>query len=70
MSSEMLVRALVWAGFSVYRNTPESIILERGIRAVAVPARKHVRDAQLMDVRRMAGLSWQELDTALSQTKE
>jgi hypothetical protein len=68
ISSECLVRALSRAGFKVFRRTPESTILERGLRAVAIRTRAEVGCEVLIDVRRMAGLSWQEMDAALAAT--
>jgi hypothetical protein len=66
ISSEAFVEALSAVGFAVYRRTPEATILERGLRAVTIRT-SSVLDAEvLVDLRRMAGLSWQELDDALA----
>jgi hypothetical protein len=64
-SSDTLVRALGLAGFTVYRQTGEATILERGLRAVTVRSCAVLESEVLMDLRRMAGLSWLELDAAL-----
>jgi hypothetical protein len=65
-SSETIVRALLLAGFRVYRRDADATILERGLRAVTVRTRAEVPADVLMDLRRMAGLSWQDLDCALA----
>ncbi len=70
ISSKAFVRALAAAGFTVYRRTRESTILERGIRAVAIRTCAELDGAVIMDLRRMAGLSWQELDAALAGTRD
>jgi hypothetical protein len=68
LSSDTLVRALGLAGFTVYRETREATILERGLRAVTVRRCTVLESGVLMDLRRMAGLSWRELDAALEAT--
>lgn len=57
------------AGFAVYRSTPEATILERGARAVTVQTSAELDCAAIMDLRRMAGLTWQELDVALATAR-
>lgn len=66
ISSDAFVRALTHAGFAVYRRTPQATILERGGRAVAVRNLAVLGCEAVMDLRRMAGLTWEELDAALA----
>jgi hypothetical protein len=70
ISSEVFVRALMLEGFAVFRQTSQATILERGFRAVAVRHGTALGSQALMDLRRMAGLSWQELDAALDAAED
>jgi hypothetical protein len=63
MSSETFVRILTSAGFVVYRSGPPTTILERGTRAVVVPERARLSPDVVLDLRKMAGLTWRELET-------
>ncbi len=66
ISSDTFVNALSRAGFVVFRQTAEATILERGPRAVVVPTRERLEDDLLVDLRRMSGVRWQDLDELLA----
>lgn len=63
------MRALSRAGFAIYRQTADATILERGLRAVTVRTCSALDGGVLMDLRRMAGLSWRELDAAVEEVE-
>ena len=63
--SEDLVAALCRAGFVVYRRADNGTILERGTRAVVVPTRRMLAPEVVTDLRRIAGVSWRDLDALL-----
>jgi hypothetical protein len=65
ISSDTFIRALTRAGFVVYRQAPLATILERGTRAVVVPDRARLPADVLADLRRMAGLTWREVEALL-----
>jgi hypothetical protein len=62
LSSDQFVAALERAGFIVFKKTPDATILERGARAVVVPTRERMADDLIIDLRRMSGLSWTDLE--------
>ena len=70
ISSEMFVRALTRVGFVIYRASASSTILERGTRAIVVPARRRLAAEIVGDLRRMAGLTWREIDELLRDESE
>lgn len=68
ISSDSFVRLLMRAGFVIYRETLESTILERGTRAIVVAARPRLPLEVLLDLRKMAGLTWREIDALLADS--
>jgi hypothetical protein len=66
LSSERFIRALERGGFVVFRRDPIATILERGMRAVAVPNTSRLSPQTILMVRRMTGLSRAELDALLA----
>ena len=68
ISSDAFVRALTRAGFVIYRRAPPATILERGTRAVVVPERLRLSVDVLSDLRKMAGLTWREIDALLGDS--
>lgn len=69
MSSDAFVAALCRTGFVIYHQGPEGTILERGTRAVVVPARARLEDDEVGDLRRMAGITWREFDSMMAQSE-
>jgi len=67
ISSDTFVRALTRAGFVIYRASAAATILERGSRAVVVPARRRLAADIIADLRRMAGLTWREIDDLIRE---
>jgi len=68
ISSAVFIRALTRAGFVIYRRAPAATILERGTRAVVVPERARLSLDVLFDLRRMAGLTWREVEALLGDS--
>lgn len=69
MSSDAFVAALCRTGFVIYHQGPEGTILERGTRAVVVPARARLEADEVGDLRRMAGITWREFDSMMAQSE-
>jgi hypothetical protein len=69
MSSESFVRILTRVGFVVYRSGPPATLLERGTRAVVVPERTRLSPDVVFDLRKMAGLTWRELETLVADLR-
>ena len=67
ISSDTFVRVLVRAGFVIYRASTAATILERGSRAVVVPSRRRLAADIISDLRRMAGLTWREIDDLIRE---
>ncbi len=63
--SDDVVGALVRGGFTVFRRDTAGTILERGLRAVVVPAARELSWSDLAALRRMAGIGHGELLTLL-----
>src|SRR5688572_27418421 len=59
--SSRFIDALCHAGFTVYRHDHAGTILERDIRAVAVPNIEYLAPPVVSALRRMAGLTAREL---------
>jgi hypothetical protein len=68
ISSDVFIHALTRAGFVIYRRAPPSTILERGTRAVVVPERARLSLDVLSDLRKMAGLTWREVEALLGDS--
>ena len=66
VSGERIVTALERGGFVVYRRHRLATILERGLRAVAVPNVPELPPQALSTVRKMTGLSVAEFDALLA----
>jgi hypothetical protein len=65
ISGPRLVSALERAGFVVFRRHAIATLLERGLRAVAVPNQRVLPPQAIRSVRQMSGLSAHELDELL-----
>lgn len=68
ISSDAFIRALTRSGFVIYRQAAASTILERGTRAVVVPEGARLAPDVLFDLRRMAGLTWREVEALLGDS--
>jgi hypothetical protein len=69
VSGAAVVRALERGGFVVYRRHSIATLLERGVRAVAVPNLDELPPQALSSVRQMTGLSVAELDALLHESE-
>jgi hypothetical protein len=69
MSSDTFVRILMRVGFVIYRPGPPATILERGTRAVVVPERARLSPDVVIDLRKMAGLTWRELEALVDDLR-
>jgi hypothetical protein len=67
VSGDSLVRALERGGFVVFRRHRVATLLERGLRAVAVPNLNALPPQALSTVRQMSGLTVAELRALLAQ---
>jgi hypothetical protein len=70
LSGAALVRALERGGFVVYRRHRVATLLERGVRAVAVPNLDELPPQALCSIRMMTGLSVAELDALLGDQND
>jgi hypothetical protein len=70
VSGDRIVSALERGGFVIFRRHQIATILERGVRAVAVPNLPDVPPQALQSVRLMSGLSVDEFDALLAPDHE
>jgi predicted RNA binding protein YcfA (HicA-like mRNA interferase family) len=65
LSGQDLIRALQRLGFVVVRQSGSHVVLKNGVRGCVVPSHKELKVGTVNGVLRQAGVSGEELTSAL-----